>query len=118
MSLRDPNSSHAHVDLVAHDPLSARPSRLIQRTQRSDPKVVEAARDGSAIYVYLSEPHTMAGCPFGPGDEIERAVGPGRFRTVRLLRAFVGLVRAGVSPWCLRACRPFVVAAIDRPELV
>lgn len=101
-----------HVDLVAHDPLTAGRGKLLRRTHRHDPLLASPIRDGSAIYAYLSEPHELWDCPFGPGDEIERAVSAVYGRPFPFLRACVALMRAGVSVYSLRECAPFISAEL------
>jgi hypothetical protein len=46
---------------------------LLQARYRSidDPRIGKQEREGSATYVYISEPHTLAECPFGPGEVLE-----------------------------------------------
>jgi hypothetical protein len=53
-----------HIDLIATDPLSAGPDRLIRRTQLDDPDIGKQTREGWSTYVYISDTHTMADCPF------------------------------------------------------
>jgi hypothetical protein len=54
-----------HVDRVAIDPLSSGPGRLLSRHPTTDdPAIGAQEREGRATYVYISDPHTMADCPF------------------------------------------------------
>lgn len=55
-----------HVDRVATDPLVAggNPQLLGRYPSKDDPAIGAQERDGWATYVHISEPHTMAECPF------------------------------------------------------
>lgn len=58
-------SEDTHVDRVFVEPLSTAPPRLLGRFPSiDDPAIGSQERDGWATYVYISEPHTMADCPF------------------------------------------------------
>jgi len=55
-----------HVDLIAYNPLGGEDSRmLLKRTQPDDPTIGDQVRSGWATYFYMSEPHSLADCPFG-----------------------------------------------------
>jgi len=61
-----------HVDRVFNEPLSVAPGRLQARYRSiDDPRIGAQERSGWAAYVYVSDPHTMAECPFGPGYVLE-----------------------------------------------
>lgn len=55
-----------HVDRIATDPLVAggNPQLLGRYPSKDDPAIGAQERDGWATYVHISEPHTMAECPF------------------------------------------------------
>ena len=67
MTPPEQSDSATHVDRVAHDPLSSSfaADKLLGRyPSRDDPAIGAQERDGWATYVWVSEPHTMAECPF------------------------------------------------------
>lgn len=53
-----------HVDLLHVDPLSTAPPTLIKRLAPDSTEIGAQERSGWATYVSVSEPHTMADCPF------------------------------------------------------
>jgi hypothetical protein len=59
------DATETHVDIFSVEPLAAgMPQTLIRRTQPDDPTIGAQVRSGWATYVHMSEPHTMADCPF------------------------------------------------------
>lgn len=60
----DPHESDVHVDLLHVDPLSTAPPTLIKRLATDSTEIGAQVRSGWATYVSVSEPHTMADCPF------------------------------------------------------
>lgn len=63
--------SETHVDRVGHD---GRPGteELLGRYPTADhPDIGGQERNGSATYVYVTAPHTMAECPFATDSSVE-----------------------------------------------
>lgn len=57
-------SAETHVDRVFQDPLSGRTELMGLYATADDPAIGAQEREGWAVYVHVSEPHTMAECPW------------------------------------------------------
>lgn len=57
-------SGDEHVDLLKLNMNTGAYDTLMKRTHPDDPEIGAQVREHRATYVEVSEPHTMADCPF------------------------------------------------------